>query len=443
MACPHRTATATEAAGNLDTGNGSVIFGDVTAAAASYEGCARCRCIEMKTSWFTCPGSPGYTVVQDQAELPELPAWIAELFGKRTARNASTGCIGWSDAISPELLAWAKSPGCKTPGQDVLPGHRPECYIRKDAADDQVVPPYITVKPSTRQNVKSGIAAHDPAVHPRPIRDKRASTHRNHRGETPEEAFFRRAHSKFCAVKHPNTCDIEICVKSALPPELFTYYQSVYLRLRDGRKITEDDQFWQSIDPDGSLGMQASSTRYPLLAVRNGIVELLPDPDPPRQANRYPGWTAPIPQGRLPMPVDDRARLFAAAALERGDNGLGGNAWTVEFNSEHAQANRAHPIAYNTGGRDAERAVEMGLVHVIRPAEKHRRGQSWYWTQPVYAAGPTPPDRSDFRRHDRPRFEPWMVLYAENISSSVTEPVLRPRWSRRRRGQDEPPMQPG
>jgi len=40
----------------------------------------RCRAVELRTRG-TCPGSPGYVVCSEPAELPFIPRWIAELAG--------------------------------------------------------------------------------------------------------------------------------------------------------------------------------------------------------------------------------------------------------------------------------------------------------------------------------------------------------------------------
>lgn len=55
----------------------------------------RCKAIEVKAQ-ITAPGSPGYKVVRCPDELPVLPRWLAELIGRATPGNRSTGYQGYS-----------------------------------------------------------------------------------------------------------------------------------------------------------------------------------------------------------------------------------------------------------------------------------------------------------------------------------------------------------
>jgi hypothetical protein len=265
---------------------------------------------------------------------------------------------------------------------------------------------------------------------PKPIRDKRRSTHVNHRDETAREAFLRRLHGKFCAASHPNSCWVEECLKSKLPSELFKFYEKLYFRQRAVEFIQDDDPWLDEIDLTGEQRELGSSEKYPLFCRRNGVIELLSDIEPPSRKSDRPGWDREIPTGWITMQPEQRAQIAAQIMVESADDGLSAPGWTRAFNEQIAAEQRVMPITIQTAERDIRLAQEMGLVHIVKPAERHRRGQSWFWTKPVYAPGPTPPDKPDYSHRARqaaPPFERWM----QECAAMWAETPRVPRTARR------------
>lgn len=315
---------------------------------------SRARCIEIK-AMLTCPGSPGYEVLQCPEELPVLPLWLAMLAGVQEPGNTTTGHEGYS--FTPSQQTWAKNVSA---GDSVLMSNTTHHFLHYD---ERWMPLPISAEGKAHQ----------------------------YPHESPRQRYQRRVDSKLKAVKHAQDCGNAECHSHALPTGHFGWYENAMWRLRQHLEMPVDDPWFDRSDPEGKHRKVVSSRKFPLIAELDGKAVPLADYRP-EKGDKYPGWLGSIPVERRRMKPGELAD-FVALVLSRA--GAAGQRITYarvafEFNTKHCDRLNVQPIAAMTASRATKIARERELIHETEPAERHRRGQAWSYLPPLYAAGPAP-----------------------------------------------------
>jgi hypothetical protein len=259
--------------------------------------------------------------------------------------------------------------------------------------------------------------------------------------ETEKDAFHRRLDKKVAAAADaPTLCDCTHCVNARIPTEdgSAEFYREAVRRVKDGTLTRSNDSF---ITQNRQI-LVVSSDKFPLLADDEGELAVLADrkPEPPPL---YPGYDGELivtvtrdgkKRRRLPpeedalphMSPEDRLEglLVYLEDMQARNKGSSGDSWAEYFNKNVTPRYGYHLIQAATGRKDFREARDRGLIAVLKPGEKHRKGQSWSWVLPVYAVLPPDPVPEPEEWADDQLREFALLVAEEKLAGAVpVEPV--------------------